>query len=136
MDPDQLATQFSKIGFEDPKIQEILKNKKVSLSLSTLISKASTPTEWTHQTRSLLHNLASLIRGTELPHSELIVNGIVNGDLKTALQVKAAYTYLRNHPDDATQEQMNLESGVVSRSLRTASAIPLFSIWMIIRKDC
>ena len=112
MDPDQLATQFSKIGFEDPKIQEILKNKKVSLSLSTLISKASTPTEWTHQTRSLLHNLASLIRGTELPHSELIVNGIVNGDLKTALQVKAAYTYLRNHPDDATQEQMNLESGV------------------------
>ncbi|CCD27477.1 glutamine--tRNA ligase NDAI_0K02860 [Naumovozyma dairenensis CBS 421] len=109
---DALAEQFSQIGFEDAKVKEITKNKKVSDSLSQLISQAPKDYQWNKSTRALVHNLATLIKGSSLDKSELIVNGIINEDLKTNLQISAAFKYIKAKGTDATQVEMNENSGV------------------------
>ncbi|QLG74381.1 hypothetical protein HG535_0G02640 [Zygotorulaspora mrakii] len=109
---DQLIDRFKSVGFEEPKIKEITKNKKVSDSLSELIEEAPAGNEWDKSQRALLHNLASLIKGSTLTNSKLIIDGIVCGDLKTALQVDAAYKYVRENAEGATKEGMNACSGV------------------------
>lgn len=109
---EDLSALFSQIGFEDPKVKEIVKNKKVSETLSVLVKEANASYQWDKSSRALVHNLASLIKGAEFRNSELIVEGIVNGDLKTNLQVEAAYKYVKQHGDAATREAMNENSGV------------------------
>ena len=88
---EELTQLFSNVGFEGPKVKEIVKNKKVSTSLESLIKAAPQETRWDKSTRALAHNLASQIKGNELPNQELIVSSILDGSLKTALQVDAAY---------------------------------------------
>lgn len=109
---DDLTVLFSKVGFEEPKVKEIVKNKKVSDTLSILVREAPASYQWDKSSRALVHNLASLIKGAEFPNSKLIVQGIVNGDLKTNLQVEAAYKYVKQNGDSATKEAMNENSGV------------------------
>lgn len=109
---EELTQLFSKVGFEDGKVKEITKNKKVSDSLAALIKETPADYEWNKSTRALVHNLAALIKGSELVKSNLIVSGIIKEDLKTALQVDAAYKYVKAKGDAATVEEMNKESGV------------------------
>lgn len=111
-DVEELNQLFGSVGFEGSKVKEIVKNKSVSNSLSELIQEAPVGYQWDKSSRALIHNLASLIKGKELPTSKLIVDGIVTGDLKTALQVEAAYKYVKEHPETATKEDMNDNSGV------------------------
>lgn len=111
-DVEELSQLFGSVGFEESKVKEIVKNKNVSNSLSELINETPAGYQWDKPSRALIHNLASLIKGKELPNSKLIVDGIVNGDLKTALQVEAAYKYVKEHPETATKEDMNENSGV------------------------
>lgn len=111
-DVEELNQLFGSVGFEESKVKEIVKNKNVSNSLSELIKETPAGYQWDKPSRALIHNLASLIKGKELPNSKLIVDGIVNGDLKTALQVEAAYKYVKEHPETATKEDMNENSGV------------------------
>ncbi|EDO17441.1 hypothetical protein Kpol_1037p38 [Vanderwaltozyma polyspora DSM 70294] len=109
---DELTELFSKIGFEDAKVKEIVKNKKVSESLAGFIKEAPAGCEWDKSTRALVHNLASLSKGAELPNSSMIVEGITKGSLKTALQVDAAFKYIKEHGLNATVDAMNENSGV------------------------
>ena len=109
---EELTQLFAQVGFEEPKVKEIVKNKKVSTSLSELIAAAPAGCEWNKGTRALLHNLASLMKGAEVPNASLIVQGIVNEDLKTALQVSAAFKYVKAAGADANAATMNTESGV------------------------
>lgn len=109
---ENLAQLFSAVGFEEPKIKEIVKNKKVAETLSELIKEAPDDYTWDKVTRALVHNLASLIKGAEFANSKLIVNGIIKGDLKTNLQVEAAYRYVKEHGNEASVEAMNENSGV------------------------
>ncbi|CCF59293.1 hypothetical protein KAFR_0G02610 [Kazachstania africana CBS 2517] len=109
---EELALQFSAIGFEEPKVKEIIKNKKVSASLSSLINQSPKDYQWNKVTRTLLHSLASSTKGTEYPKMDLIINGIINGDLKTNLQVDAAFQYVKTKGEDASVEEMNKISGV------------------------
>lgn len=111
-DIEELNQLFGSVGFEESKVKEIVKNKNVSNSLSELIKETPAGYQWDKSSRALIHNLASLIKGKELPNSKLIVDGIVTGDLKTALQVEAAYKYVKEHPETATKEDMNENSGV------------------------
>ena len=90
---EELTQLFSQVGFEDNKVKEIVKNKKVSDSLYKLIKETPSGYQWNKSTRALVHNLASFIKGADLPNSELVVNGIINGDLKTSLQA-VSYTHL------------------------------------------
>ena len=113
---EELTEQFQQFGFEDSKIKEILKNKKVSSSLSLLLNQLdSNLPPLDKQSRSLVHNLASLLKGANLPNSEWIVHAIQNGQLKTNLQVESAFKYLSqsmSNNQTATIEEMNKESGV------------------------
>ena len=109
---EELTALFSKIGFEEPKVKEIVKNKKVAQSLETLINEGPEGYEWTKTTRALLHNLASLVKGADIENVGLIVKGIASEDLKTALQVNAAFKYIKTNGSTATKESMNENSGV------------------------
>ncbi|KAG0661615.1 Glutaminyl-tRNA synthetase [Maudiozyma exigua] len=109
---EELTDLFSKVGFEEPKVKEIVKNKKVAQSLETLINEGPEGYEWTKSTRALLHNLASLVKGAEIENIGLVVKGIASEDLKTALQVNAAFKYIKSNGVTATKESMNENSGV------------------------
>ncbi|CDO96304.1 unnamed protein product [Kluyveromyces dobzhanskii CBS 2104] len=109
---DELADLFSKIGFEEPKVKEILKNAKVSKSLETLAKMSSDDFTWNKNTRALIHTLASSLKGAEVPHLEYIVEGINRNELKTALQIDAALKYLKAKGENATVDQLKEESGV------------------------
>ena len=109
---EELTQLFSQVGFEDKKVKEIVKNKKVSDSLYKLIKETPSDYQWNKSTRALVHNLASFVKGTDLPKSELIVNGIINGDLKTSLQVDAAFKYVKANGEASTKMGMNENSGV------------------------
>lgn len=125
-DVEDLTVLFSQVGFEEPKIKEIVKNKKVSETLSKLVGEAPSGYQWDKSSRALTHNLATLIKGAEFSNSKLIVEGIVNGDLKTNLQIEAAYKYVKQHGDSTTREAMNENSGVgieVTEDLVRASVI-------------
>ncbi|CCE64878.1 hypothetical protein TPHA_0J00550 [Tetrapisispora phaffii CBS 4417] len=111
-DVEELISLFSAVGFEDGKVKEIVKNKKVSEALAQFLAQAPADYKWGKTERALVHNLASSAKGAELPGSELIVNGIVIGDLKTAMQVTAAFKYVKSEGSNATVEKMNEESGV------------------------
>lgn len=109
---EELTQLFSNVGFEGPKVKEIVKNKKVSTSLESLIKAAPQETKWDKSTRALAHNLASQIKGNELPNQELIVSSILDGSLKTALQVDAAYKYVKEEGEKASVEGLKENSGV------------------------
>ena len=109
---EELTQIFSNIGFEDGKVKEIVKNKKVSESLSTFIKDAPEGFGWDKSSRALVHNLASLAKGVEFSNSKLIVEGIIKGDLKTAFQVDAAFKFIKKTGQDATVESMNENCGV------------------------
>ncbi|SCU79361.1 LANO_0A05996g1_1 [Lachancea nothofagi CBS 11611] len=109
---DDLTVLFSHIGFEEPKIKEIVKNKKVSGSLESLIKDVPADHQWEKSSRTLVHNLAQLIKGGDLVNQKLIVDEILNGDLKTPLQVDAAFKYVKGAQDAATLEQLKQEAGV------------------------
>lgn len=109
---EELTALFSKIGFEEPKVKEIVKNKKVAQSLETLINEGPESYVWTKTTRALLHNLASLVKGADVENIGLVVEGIASEDLKTALQVNAAFKYIKANGSAATKESMNENSGV------------------------
>lgn len=109
---EELTQLFSNVGFEGPKVKEIVKNKKVSTSLESLIKAAPQETKWDKSTRALAHNLASQIKGNELPNQELIVSSILDGSLKTALQVDAAYKYVKEEGEKASVEGLKENAGV------------------------
>ena len=43
---DDLTVLFSQVGFEEPKVKEIVKNKKVSDTLSVLVREAPAIYQW------------------------------------------------------------------------------------------
>ncbi|CEP63416.1 glutamine--tRNA ligase LALA0_S08e01970g [Lachancea lanzarotensis] len=109
---DELTVLLENTGFEEPKVKEIVKNKKVAGSLEILIKDAPEDQEWDKPRRTLIHNLAQLAKGADLPNSKLVVHEIVNGDLKTPLQVEAAYKYVKEAKNTATVDQLKQECGV------------------------
>lgn len=109
---EELTVQFEKIGFEKPKIKEILKNGKVTSSLKYLVDQTPSGFEWDKTSRALLHNLASLMKGSELLNSNLVVESIMRKEFKTALQIDAAFKYLKNCGSTFTKEALYENSGV------------------------
>lgn len=107
---------LAKAGYEDAKIKEIVKNKKVTDSLLHLISLDKSNEELSKSARALVHNLAITIskdKDADLENIKLnfIVNGIIADELKTNLQITAAYKYIKENTD-ASVKDMNTASGV------------------------
>ncbi|ODV98290.1 hypothetical protein PACTADRAFT_48076 [Pachysolen tannophilus NRRL Y-2460] len=111
-DEEELSHLFSKIGFQESKIKEILKNKKVSNSLKNIVLESNAANELDKPTSALLHNLATLDKGGDLVNRKLITDAVVDGRLKTNLQVSEAFKYVKATGDNATVEGLNEASGV------------------------
>ncbi|AOA63182.1 Glutamine--tRNA ligase [Komagataella phaffii CBS 7435] len=109
---EELATLFGKVGFDEAKSKEILKNKKVSLSLAQIIEEVEADEPLSKSKTALLHNLATLVKGENLPKRELITRAIADERLTTNLQVSEAYKYVKEAKESSTEEGMNVRSGV------------------------
>ena len=57
-DVDELTKLFTSVGFEEPKVKEIVRNKKLSESLYDLIKEAPADTQWEKTTRGQVQNLS------------------------------------------------------------------------------
>lgn len=92
---EQLASEFEKLGFQDKKVKEILKNKKVSTALAEIIQELPS-TE--NANSALLHSLASATKdiSDELkPQRKLITLAIADERLKTNLQLDGEFFFYR-----------------------------------------
>lgn len=111
-DVEALTKLFTSIGFEEPKVKEIVRNKKLSESLCELIKEAPADTQWEKSTRGQVQNLATFTKGEPLPNSKLIVDGITNKELKTNLQVEEAYKYVKENGENSTKQGLDEHAGV------------------------
>ncbi|ODQ82516.1 hypothetical protein BABINDRAFT_159089, partial [Babjeviella inositovora NRRL Y-12698] len=107
---EELSVLFARIGLNEPKIKEVLKNKKVSASLGEIATEAAVPVT-DKAISALLHALATLCKGETVAKRALVTKAIVDGRLKTNLQVDAAYKYVKAAPEPSVSE-MEAESGV------------------------
>ncbi|ODV88138.1 hypothetical protein CANARDRAFT_5437 [[Candida] arabinofermentans NRRL YB-2248] len=109
---DELVQLFSKIGFEETKINDILKNKKVSKSLAECINLSNQDGPLDKSKNALLHNLATSIKGEELINTKAIVDGIIDERLTTNLQVTEAYKYVKEAGENFDLKEFETRSGV------------------------
>lgn len=110
---EDLSALFNKLGLEDVKIKEILKNKKVSNSFESILKESSNieyPLDKTK--RLLLHQLAILSKGETIPNRSLITEGILNDELNTSQRVDEAFKYVKVNGESSTKEELNKVSGV------------------------
>ncbi|QPG76822.1 hypothetical protein FOA43_004216 [Brettanomyces nanus] len=101
---DKLVELFSKVGFDDKRIKEILKNSKISQSLGEVVKLSGQAEEGSAKsldksTDSLLHNLATLMKGKHYENIKNLVDYIVEGKLKTNLQVSEGFKYVKGQQD-------------------------------------
>ncbi|GMM44797.1 glutamine--tRNA ligase [Pichia kluyveri] len=100
MTEEQLCELFSQVGFTDKKIKEIVKNNKVSKSLSEVIKVSGVLENNTTEHDSinaLLHHLAALLKGKEVKGIEIVAKAINEEKLKSNLQVAEALKYVENN---------------------------------------
>lgn len=111
---EDLTALLNKLGLEEVKVKEILKNKKVSSSFEAILSEANESIEspLDKSKRVLLHQLAILSKGEVIPRRSLIVDGVLKGDLKTAAQLEEAFKYIKSKGDDSNVQELNDVSGV------------------------
>lgn len=108
---DELVSLFSKAGFEDKKAKEIVKNKKVALSLYNILDKNTEGND--DKKLALLHQLAiHESKNGVVPNHDILIDSIRKGDLKTALQVTEGIKYLQNNEAPIDKEKFNEATGV------------------------
>lgn len=112
-----LCELFSKVGFEDKKIKEIIKNNKVSQSLSEVIKSSGILNNEDElpldkSKNLLLHQLAALLKGKELPNIEYISEYIINNKIKTNLQISEGIKYIENNLNNFNELEFSKFSGV------------------------
>lgn len=111
---DELVTLFNKVGLGDKKAKEIIKNKKVSQSLFEILSIESSSTDtFNDKQLALLHQLAIESKGGVIPNRKLITDAILDGRVKTNLQILEAVKYLKAIDGENVElEKFNEAAGV------------------------
>lgn len=109
---EELTTLFSRVGLADKKCAEIVKNKKVAKLLYEIVHEANAEGPVDEKKLSLLHALAVESKSETIPRREIAVRGVLDGRLKTNLQVSEALRYVKDHPDDATDTGLDSAAGV------------------------
>lgn len=109
---EELTALFSRVGLTDKKSAEILKNKKVAQLLFEIINEANSDGPVDEKKLSLLNALAVESKAEAIPRRELAVNAVLDGRLKTNLQVTEALRYVKAHPNDASEKGLDGAAGV------------------------
>lgn len=98
----ELISLFGRIGIDEKKAGETIKNKKLTAALKSLISEAGcSETGCERASGLLLYLLASICTSEAQKHRALIARKIIERDLKTDAQVQAAVKYC----DDLKRQQ-------------------------------
>lgn len=114
---EQLVALFRNIGLTDKKAADIAKNKKVSDSFVVILKEGNiTDSSAVDEKKlNLLHALAveSKNAGEEpIVGCNLATAAILDGRLKTTLQVTEAFKYIKAHGAESTNEGLNESAGV------------------------
>lgn len=108
---EQLVALFTKVGLNEKKSTEILKNKKVSQSLYEILNDEASAEEYDDKKVALLHQLAIESKGAQIPNRKLITDAILDGRIKTNLQISEGLKYIKS-TDSPTVDDLNSASGV------------------------
>lgn len=108
---EELSERLLLLGFNDTRINEIKKNKKVSSSLHDIVS-GITHAPLDASEVALFHSLATTLKGEPLPRLELIRDAISQKKLLTNLQVSEAYKYVKANGETSTSAGLNQAAGV------------------------
>lgn len=114
MSVEDLTAQFEKIGLEPVKIKEVLKNKKVSTSFEQILNELPSTVDFPIESkrRQLLHQLAILCKGENVPKRDLVINAILSDELKSSQQIDEAFKYIKEKGDAAAKDEFDVASGV------------------------
>lgn len=108
-DQSALIALFSKVGLSEKKAVEITKNKKVAHSLFEILNETDS-TSFDDKKLTLLHTLAVESKGAEVPNRSLVTEAILDGRLKTNLQVSEALKFVKQ--GTSTVDAFNEAAGV------------------------
>lgn len=112
---DSLINRLNKLGFEETKINEITKNKKVVNSLTSILELLSDDSITLDKSqRTILHQLATLLKGKgkdDIPNLNWLVNAILSNEVTNNLQLDCSLKYLSNSKD-LNQSDFQKESGI------------------------
>lgn len=113
---DELAELFRRVGLADKKAADVAKNKKVADSLVAVLGEAGVAGAGTDDKKlTLLQSLAveSKNAGAEpIPGRALATAAVMDGRLKTNLQVTEAMKYIKAEGAAATQDGLDAAAGV------------------------
>lgn len=113
LDTGASAMSLEKFGYEEAKIKEITKNQKILSELEKLLGEVQVG-ELDKTQRAILHQFATLLakrKDAGEVSTALVVENVVNGGIKTNLQIDAAFKYVVAHPD-VDQETLATEAGI------------------------
>ncbi|CDK25251.1 unnamed protein product [Kuraishia capsulata CBS 1993] len=108
----ELCEAFKKIGFEDSKVNEITKNKKVANALEQIVSKLDVTAPLDKSKLALLHSLSTSIKSFPFDNKYVwLAEFIVSGGILTNLQVAEGVKAVNVNPE-ITRKELEVESGV------------------------
>ena len=113
LDTGASAMSLEKFGYEEAKFKEITKNQKILSELEKLLGEVQVG-ELDKTQRAILHQFATLLakrKDAGEVSTALVVENVVNGGIKTNLQIDAAFKYVVAHPD-VDQETLAAEAGI------------------------
>ncbi|GEQ66741.1 hypothetical protein JCM33374_g404 [Metschnikowia sp. JCM 33374] len=114
---DELVSLFKGIGLAEKKAVEITKNKKVCDAFVSILKEEKIDSSSTDEKKlNLLQSLAveskAFQSDAELEKRPLVTRAIVDGRLKTPLQLSEAVKYVKENGSEATEEGLNAAAGV------------------------
>lgn len=113
---DELNAKFASLGIEDAKAKEIMKNKKVATALGEIIEESGASGEQQKAVVALLQSLATKTKDCKdeaaKANRKLVSRAILEGRLKTNVQVDAAWKYVETAGNESNDADLDKESGV------------------------
>lgn len=100
---DELVALFTKVGIDEKKTKELVKNKKVALALELILTNDLAGVALDAKQLALVQQVAVELKQGDIPHRSLLTKQIALGGIKTALQVTEGvkYLYLADPVDEA-----------------------------------
>lgn len=110
---EELISRFEAIGFSEKKAKDIARNAKVSEIFVSVLDEGKVSGNNDEKKLNLLYTLAVDSKNAgEVENRALVTRAIVDGRLKTNLQVSEAFKYVVAKKSDASEKEMEQVSGV------------------------
>ncbi|WPK24102.1 hypothetical protein PUMCH_001358 [Australozyma saopauloensis] len=113
---EELAALFKKIGLADKKAADVVKNKKVCDSFVSIIDEGNLTSTTDEKKLNLLQTLAveskALSSDEEVAARKLVTDAVLDGSIKTTLQVTEAVSYVKQNGANSTVEGLHVAAGV------------------------